>query len=114
MFADVLTDGRTLVAVVVGATSVDTRAEEAAAMLTRGFSQKTAGLPTLASLKPAGTGIGQATTTSSLSTAAGTVTRRPCAGRVFGITCGVAGRFAVRPRNLPSAVARCSACVRCC
>ncbi len=57
LVASATRNGRTLVAVVVGATSADTRAEEAAAMLARGFSRATAGLPALASLKPEGTGI---------------------------------------------------------
>jgi D-alanyl-D-alanine carboxypeptidase len=61
LVASATRNGRTLVAVVVGATSVATRAEEAAAMLSRGFVRSTIGLPTLDSLKPVGTGLDEAT-----------------------------------------------------
>jgi D-alanyl-D-alanine carboxypeptidase len=61
LVASATRNGRTLMAVVVGATSVASRAEEAAAMLSRGFSQKVEGLPALDTLKPVGTGIEKAT-----------------------------------------------------
>ena len=54
-------NGRTLMAVVLGSTSVKLRAEKAAGMLAKGFEADTVGAPTLDELKPSGAGIGQAT-----------------------------------------------------
>lgn len=53
--------GRTLVAVVIGATSVKGRNEEAAGLLAKGFLQPTTGGLTLTAMKPSGAGINQAT-----------------------------------------------------
>jgi D-alanyl-D-alanine carboxypeptidase len=61
LVASATRDGRTLMAVVIGATSVKSRNEMAAGLLAKGFSQPTAGGLTLAALKPTGTGIDQAT-----------------------------------------------------
>jgi len=57
LVASATREGRTLVAVVIGATSVKSRNERAAGMLAKGFSQPTAGGLTLAAMKPSGTGL---------------------------------------------------------
>jgi D-alanyl-D-alanine carboxypeptidase len=61
LVASATRDGRTLMAVVIGATSVKARNERAAGLLAKGFSQPTAGGLTLVALKPSGDGIDQAT-----------------------------------------------------
>ncbi len=61
LVASATREGRTLVAIVIGATSVKGRNEEAAGLLAKGFSQPTAGGLTLAAMKPSGAGIDQAT-----------------------------------------------------
>jgi D-alanyl-D-alanine carboxypeptidase len=61
LVASATRDGRTLMAIVIGATSVKSRNEAAAGLLAKGFSQPIAGGATLAAMKPSGTGIGQAT-----------------------------------------------------
>jgi D-alanyl-D-alanine carboxypeptidase len=61
LVASATRDGRTLMAIVIGATSVKSRNEAAAGLLAKGFSQPTAGGLTLAALKPSGAGIDQAT-----------------------------------------------------
>jgi len=61
LVASATRDGRTLMAIVIGATSVKSRNEAAAGLLAKGFSQPTAGGLTLAMLKPSGAGIDQAT-----------------------------------------------------
>ncbi|MDQ2704965.1 MAG: D-alanyl-D-alanine carboxypeptidase, partial [Pseudomonadota bacterium] len=61
LIASATRDGRTLMAIVIGATSVKSRNETAARLLAKGFSEPTASGPTLAALKPSGAGIGQAT-----------------------------------------------------
>lgn len=61
LVASATREGRTLMAVVIGATSVKSRNEAAAGMLAKGFSQPTAGGLTLATLQPSGDGIGKAT-----------------------------------------------------
>ena len=61
LVASATRDGRTLMAIVIGATSVKSRNEAAAGLLAKGFSQPTAGGLTLATLKPSGAGIDQAT-----------------------------------------------------
>lgn len=61
LVASATRDGRTLMAVVIGATSVKSRNETAAGLLAKGFLQPTAGGLTLAMLKPSGDGINQAT-----------------------------------------------------
>lgn len=60
LVASATRDGRTLVAVVIGATSVKSRNEAAAALLAKGFSQPAAGGPTLAAMQPSGAGIDRA------------------------------------------------------
>ncbi len=54
LVASATRNGRTLVAVVLGATSQEQRAEKAAELLSQGFSGGTFGSATLASLKPSG------------------------------------------------------------
>ncbi len=54
LIASATRDGRTLLAVVVGSETVDSRDEEAAAMLARGFTISKSGGPSLAELKPTG------------------------------------------------------------
>lgn len=61
LVASATRDGRTLMAVVIGATSVKGRNEMAAGLLAKGFSQPTAGGVTLKALAPTGAGINQAT-----------------------------------------------------
>jgi D-alanyl-D-alanine carboxypeptidase len=61
LVASATRDGRTLMAIVIGATSVKSRNETAAGLLAKGFLQPTAGGLTLAMLKPSGDGINQAT-----------------------------------------------------
>ncbi len=61
LVASATREGRTLIAVVIGATSVKSRNEEAAGLLAKGFSEPTASSLTLAALKPSGTGLDQAT-----------------------------------------------------
>ena len=61
LVASATRDGRTLMAIVIGATSVKSRNEAAAGLLAKGFSQPIAGGATLAAMKPSGPGIGQAT-----------------------------------------------------
>lgn len=61
LVASATRDGRTLMAIVMGATSVKSRDEMAAGLLVKGFSQPAAGGVTLATMKPSGNGIGQAT-----------------------------------------------------
>ena len=61
LVASATREGRTLMAVVIGATSVKSRNEAAAGLLAKGFSQPTAGGLTLATLKPSGAGVDQAT-----------------------------------------------------
>lgn len=61
LVASATRDGRTLMAVVIGATSVKGRNEMAAGLLAKGFSQPTAGGLTLSAMKPSGGGIDQAT-----------------------------------------------------
>lgn len=61
LVASATREGRTLVAVVIGSTSVKSRNEKAAGLLAKGFSQPTAGQLTLAAMKPSGTGLDQAT-----------------------------------------------------
>ncbi|MCX7302860.1 MAG: D-alanyl-D-alanine carboxypeptidase [Hyphomicrobiales bacterium] len=61
LVASATRDGRTLVAVVIGATSVKSRNEKAAGLLAKGFSEPRAGSLTLATLKPSGAGIDQVT-----------------------------------------------------
>jgi D-alanyl-D-alanine carboxypeptidase len=60
LVASATRDGRTLVAVVIGSTSVKSRNERAAGLLAKGFSQPTAGALTLAAMKPSGAGLDQA------------------------------------------------------
>jgi D-alanyl-D-alanine carboxypeptidase len=60
LVASATRDGRTLVAVVIGATSVKSRNEAAAGLLAKGFSQPAAGGPTLAAMQPTGAGIDRA------------------------------------------------------
>lgn len=60
LVASATRQGRTLVAVVVGATSPDTRAEEAAALLAKGFGVSPSGSPTLATLPRLGSGHDEA------------------------------------------------------
>lgn len=52
LVASATRDGRTLMAVVVGSSSVAERAEKAAGMLVRGFAAQTMGKPTLATIRP--------------------------------------------------------------
>ena len=54
LVASATRQGRTMMAVVIGSTSPDTRAEEAAALLAKGFAVSSASGPTLADLKPTG------------------------------------------------------------
>jgi D-alanyl-D-alanine carboxypeptidase len=61
LVASATREGRTLMAVVIGATSVKSRNEAAAGLLAKGFSQPAAGGLTLATLKPSGAGVDQAT-----------------------------------------------------
>ncbi len=61
LVASATREGRTLVAVVMGATSVKGRNEMAAGLLAKGFSQPTAGGLTLAAMTPSGAGRDQAT-----------------------------------------------------
>jgi D-alanyl-D-alanine carboxypeptidase len=61
LVASATRDGRTLMAIVIGATSVKARNEAAAGLLAKGFSQPVAGGVTLAQMKPSGAGINQAT-----------------------------------------------------
>nr|WP_292765623.1 D-alanyl-D-alanine carboxypeptidase family protein [Mesorhizobium sp.] len=61
LVASATREGRTLVAVVIGATSVKSRNEQAAGMLAKGFSQPTAGGLTLAAMKPLGSDPEKAT-----------------------------------------------------
>ena len=61
LVASATRDGRTLMAVVIGATSVKSRNEAAAGLLAKGFSQPTAGGVPLAAMEPSGAGINQAT-----------------------------------------------------
>jgi D-alanyl-D-alanine carboxypeptidase len=61
LVASATRDGRTLMAIVIGATSVKGRNEAAAGLLAKGFSQPTAGGLTLAVMKPSGAGLDQAT-----------------------------------------------------
>lgn len=61
LVASATRDGRTLMAVVIGATSVKSRNEAAAGLLAKGFSEPTASGVTLAAMKPSGAGINQAT-----------------------------------------------------
>ena len=61
LVASATRDGRTLMAIVIGATSVKARNETAAGLLAKGFSQPTAGGPTLAAMTPSGAGIDQPT-----------------------------------------------------
>jgi len=60
LVASATRDGRTLMAVVIGATSVKARNEAAAALLAKGFSQPTSAGVTLAAMQPSGAGINQA------------------------------------------------------
>src|SRR5690606_35266598 len=61
LVASATREGRTLMAVVIGATSVKARNERAAALLAKGFSEPTASSLTLAAMKPSGAGLDQAT-----------------------------------------------------
>lgn len=61
LIASATRDGRTLMAVVIGATSVKRRNEAAAGLLAKGFSQPTASGMTLAAMKPSGAGLDDAT-----------------------------------------------------
>ena len=61
LVASATRDGRTLMAIVIGATSVKSRNEAAAGLLAKGFSQPIASGPTLTTLKPSGAGVDQAT-----------------------------------------------------
>ncbi|HEY6632714.1 MAG TPA: D-alanyl-D-alanine carboxypeptidase family protein [Rhizobiaceae bacterium] len=61
LVASATRDGRTLMAVVIGATSVKARNEAAAALLAKGFSQPAPSGVTLAAMQPSGAGIDQAT-----------------------------------------------------
>lgn len=61
LVASATRDGRTLMAVVIGATSVKARNEAAAGLLARGFSEPAISGVTLAAMKPSGAGINQAT-----------------------------------------------------
>ncbi|MEP9387763.1 D-alanyl-D-alanine carboxypeptidase family protein [Mesorhizobium sp. KR9-304] len=61
LVASATRDGRTLMAIVIGATSVKARNEAAAGLLAKGFSQPVAGGSTLAAMQPSGAGINQAT-----------------------------------------------------
>ena len=61
LVASATRDGRTLIAIVIGATSVKSRNEAAAGLLAKGFSQPTAGGVPLAAMEPSGAGISQAT-----------------------------------------------------
>jgi D-alanyl-D-alanine carboxypeptidase len=61
LVASATRDGRTLMAVVIGATSVKSRNEAAAGLLAKGFSEPTASGVTLAAMQPSGAGINQAT-----------------------------------------------------
>jgi D-alanyl-D-alanine carboxypeptidase len=61
LVASATRDGRTLMAIVIGATSVKSRNEAAAGLLAKGFSQPTAGGVPLAAMEPSGAGINQAT-----------------------------------------------------
>jgi len=61
LVASATREGRTLVAVVIGSTSVKSRNEKAAGLLAKGFSQPTAGQLTLTAMKPSGAGLNQAT-----------------------------------------------------
>jgi D-alanyl-D-alanine carboxypeptidase len=56
LVASATRNGRTLMAVVIGATSVRSRTDAAAAMLERGFAATAAGPLTLATLQPSGSG----------------------------------------------------------
>lgn len=56
LVASATRDGRTLVAVVIGSTSVASRAEQTAALLARGFAVTTDRGPTLGALQPSGAG----------------------------------------------------------
>jgi D-alanyl-D-alanine carboxypeptidase len=60
LVASATRDGRTLVAVVIGSTSVKSRNERAAELLAKGFSQPTASALTLDAMKPTGAGLDQA------------------------------------------------------
>lgn len=61
LVASATREGRTLMAVVIGATSVKARNERAAGLLAKGFSEPAAGGLSLAAMKPSGAGIDQAT-----------------------------------------------------
>jgi D-alanyl-D-alanine carboxypeptidase len=61
LVASATRDGRTLISVVIGATSVKARNEKAAGLLAEGFSRPSAGGTTLAAMAPSGSGIGEAT-----------------------------------------------------
>ena len=77
LVASATRDGRTLMAVVIGATSVRSRTDAAAAMLERGFSAPTNSALTLAALKPSGSGPAQATNMrADLCTKAGSIALR--------------------------------------
>jgi D-alanyl-D-alanine carboxypeptidase len=77
LVASATRDGRTLMAIVIGATSVRSRNEAAAGLLAKGFSQPVAGGPILAAMQPSGDGIDQATNLrDALCTKAGSVALR--------------------------------------
>lgn len=61
LVASATRNGRTLLAVVLGELSVETRAEKAAELLARGFSRSGFAAPRLASMPPSGKMLGQAT-----------------------------------------------------
>lgn len=61
LVASATRDGRTLVAVVIGATSVKGRNERAAELLSQGFSKPATGGTAIKAMQPSGSGIDQAT-----------------------------------------------------
>ncbi|MEW9805650.1 D-alanyl-D-alanine carboxypeptidase family protein [Mesorhizobium sp. ZMM04-5] len=61
LVASATRDGRTLMAIVIGATSVKGRNEAAAGLLAKGFAEPTAGGLSLAAMKPTGAGLDKAT-----------------------------------------------------
>jgi D-alanyl-D-alanine carboxypeptidase len=61
LVASATRNGRTLISVVIGATSVKSRNERAAGLLAEGFTRPTNAGVTIAAMKPTGAGIGKAT-----------------------------------------------------
>ncbi len=77
LVASATRNGRTLMAVVIGATSVKARNKAAAAMLERGFSAPANSALMLAALQPSGSGVAQATNMrADLCTKAGSIALR--------------------------------------